>query len=1154
MKVRGSIILFISALAALLAGWLLSQETTRTLSPCQYELQQELTQEYQQLTAAFGDTLLPAYFSPDRSLRYLSETQQTVEQLEELRKQDMALFLYQQDSLLTWTSQEPLRVEHTGFSGTHFWRKPHLYLKHPIQADRYWIGRLTLPSGACAHTVDSMGIAQQQLVLSFSRDTNSGIPRRAVLCYWLGLALLLTAGYRLAGSLFQRGQRGAGAATWLLITAGVILLSLHIEALRMPVFWLTEPIWTADFLGPSLLHFLSQSIVLLLSMILYRRFWYPAFRSLPLWLRWILALLGYAQISGFFLVILIGLHYLVAESSVWLELDNIFYLNRYTLGTCAGIGLWMISWFLFSHRQVSLIRQWLPGINQRALAILAAVLITLITLILLPLAWSPWLLGPILLLYFLLFDWFFDRDEQSLTWFMVWLIGFSALTAGILYRYSLDREQSTMEAYAKKLAHPRDSLLQERLIHYLSLSDAERLPRIKSDPYVNQFYSTSQGVSPPPSVNNAREGVMVERRINGKDRYWLIGSADTLSLERRSGVIRPYRPYADLLGTAPYRGLIQLDRYQYLVFRKQNIVEQSGLPRRTLMNIAEQIPVDRTQSTLSGRQLSVLYRFGESEWVLLERELGGYFKPMSLFAYFFLLFLTLSILLAVIGPVLYLSQQTLNTLFSSTASLRTKIQLWVLGLIIFSFIAIAMLTISSFRRSAAEDQETRLLQRVGRMRGSLQDSLTQTPGILASSERLDQLARNLLEQYQLDINLYNRKGRQIASSQSGIPLVYATRNRLMHPAAFESLRTGLEDFRIIPEQWGSVRYKTVYVPIESRGILYMEVPYYAQNREMQDGLYDFMGSLFSLYAFALLVAAAVTLLVSRSITEPLAHIREKLRGLQLDTSEHLEWDRPDEIGELILAYNEAIQKLSESTERLRKSERESAWREMAKQVAHEIKNPLTPMKLRVQHLMQAYQQDPRRAAPLIKQVSGSLIEQIDTLTRIADEFSRFAQMPKANITPFDLKQLLNSIAMLFSEEEQVSVRFESALTRAPVQADRDQLTRVFNNLIKNALQAIPPNHTGRIVITLTQNDTSWRVAVADNGTGISPDVQEKVFSPNFTTKSSGTGLGLAMARQMVEQLGGKIYFETSPGEGTVFYVELLIDTAPPAVKEANRLP
>lgn len=1139
MGFRGSFILFLCALAALTAGWFFSRKSARTLSACQLRVESELQQQYRQLQNVYSDTLLPTYFSPDRSLRYLSETQQVVEQLQALEEQGISLFLYQQDSLLTWTSQQPLPVLEMPADSTVFWRKPHLYLKYRIRNDQYWIGRLTLPDHACAATVDHLQQREQKLIVHFTADRNKETPPRTLWLYWLGLALLVAAGYRIAGGLFHRGHRWAGSAWWLSVVASSILASLHLAPFNAPISWLTEPIWPGSILGPTLLHFLSQSVWLLLSMVLYRRFWQT--RAVPgsPRLRWLLGLLGYLQTGAFLLVLLLTLRYLVLESAVWLELDNIFYLNGYTLATCAGISLWMISWFLFTHRQISSIRKWLPDLNARVAAMLVSVLLCLLTLGIFSLSWSPWLIGPILLLFLLLFDWFFDRDEQSLTWFMVWLIAFSALTAGILYRYGLDRDRTTMMAYAKKLAQPRDSLLQERLAHYFpnAIPEAAGLQQLQRDPYVNRFYTLTRGAPLPLSVEEAAQSIVMERRANGKDRYWFIGAADTLSLERRTASTTTYRPYADLLGTPAYRGLARLERYEYLVFRQQSIVEQAGQPQRWPMNNAERMAIGSFQSTLSGRQLSVLHRFGDSEWVLLERELGGYFRPMSIFAYFFLLFLALSLLLALIGPGLYLSQRTLSTLFSSTASLRTKIQLWVLGLILFSFIAIAVLTISSFRRSTINEQENRLLERVARMRTSLQDSLTQNPRILASSEQLDRLSRHLLQQYQLDINLYNRKGRQIASSQAGIPLVYATRNRLMHPAAFESLRTGLEEFRIVPQQWDAIQYKTVFVPVESRGILYMEVPYYVQNREMQEGLYDFMGSLFSLYAFALLVAAAVTLFVSRSITEPLARVRESLRGLRLGTNEYLEWERPDEIGELVQAYNAAIKDLEASTERLRKSERESAWREMAKQVAHEIKNPLTPMKLRVQHLMQAYQQDPERAAPLIKQVSGSLIEQIDTLTRIANEFSRFAQMPKADLSEFDLHQLLASICVLFAEDEEAEVTFHSTVPEAPVRADRDQLTRVFNNLIKNALQAIPDGRHGRIEVVLTQNDAQWQVTVADNGTGIPAGVQEKVFSPNFTTKSSGTGLGLAMARQMVEQGGGSIYFTTTPGEGTVFFVE-----------------
>lgn len=280
--------------------------------------------------------------------------------------------------------------------------------------------------------------------------------------------------------------------------------------------------------------------------------------------------------------------------------------------------------------------------------------------------------------------------------------------------------------------------------------------------------------------------------------------------------------------------------------------------------------------------------------------------------------------------------------------------------------------------------------------------------------------------------------------------------------------------------------------------------------------------------------------MANSITRPLMKIGEKLRSFQLGQNEPLEWESEDEIGKLVNEYNLMIQKLEESAEKLRQSEREGAWREMAKQVAHEIKNPLTPMKLSIQYLEHARKSDPERAAAMIGSVAQTLIEQIDGLARIATEFSNFAKMPKAEPEALDLNTVVESVYRLFTEHQEPVERIELTLpdTPVPVFADRDHLVRVLNNLIKNAQQAIPEDRQGHIHIRVQPGAAQHLITVTDNGTGVPEEVQPKVFQPNFTTKSSGMGLGLAMCKNMMTAAGGDIYFETKTGQGTTFFMTL----------------
>ncbi len=304
---------------------------------------------------------------------------------------------------------------------------------------------------------------------------------------------------------------------------------------------------------------------------------------------------------------------------------------------------------------------------------------------------------------------------------------------------------------------------------------------------------------------------------------------------------------------------------------------------------------------------------------------------------------------------------------------------------------------------------------------------------------------------------------------------------------------------------------------------------------------SFLRSLVSAYAFLLSIAIVMAIFITNSITRPLTSIGDKLSTLSLEKNQPLEWYSQDEIGRLVNIYNQMIEKLAQQAQQLKKSEREDAWREMAKQVAHEIKNPLTPMKLNVQYLLRAKdQQDPQAMKDLLKRSSKTLIEQIDSLSRIATEFSNFAKMPKAQLSIFSLNELLHIIYNLHQNElnDSLSIQLNTPEENISIEADKEQLMRVLTNLVKNGMQAIPEERKGCILISLSKKENVALISVKDNGTGIPKNLQDKVFVPNFTTKSSGTGLGLAISRNIIQHINGKIYFETEEGKGTTFYLEL----------------
>ena len=267
-------------------------------------------------------------------------------------------------------------------------------------------------------------------------------------------------------------------------------------------------------------------------------------------------------------------------------------------------------------------------------------------------------------------------------------------------------------------------------------------------------------------------------------------------------------------------------------------------------------------------------------------------------------------------------------------------------------------------------------------------------------------------------------------------------------------------------------------------------------------------------------------------------IENKLKKMRFgQRNEKIDYSVNDEIGQLVIQYNKTIEELEKSARLLAQTERESAWRTMARQIAHEINNPLTPMKLTIQQLQRTKRLKDERFDDYFDKSTEMLVEQIDNLSRIAGTFSNFARMPEARFERMDIAARLHSTVLLFvANNEEVELNYNGKTENVFVLADPEQMLQVFNNLLKNAIQAIPTDRNGRIEVSLTQQDKDVVITVADNGKGIPPELLEKVFIPNFTTKTTGMGLGLSITKNIVEMAGGTISFTTNENEGSTFTI------------------
>jgi nitrogen fixation/metabolism regulation signal transduction histidine kinase len=411
----------------------------------------------------------------------------------------------------------------------------------------------------------------------------------------------------------------------------------------------------------------------------------------------------------------------------------------------------------------------------------------------------------------------------------------------------------------------------------------------------------------------------------------------------------------------------------------------------------------------------------------------------------------------------------------------------------------------------------------------------------AYRQELEKTIDKISEIHAVDVNLYDLDGNLRVSS---LPLPYTKGiiSTKMDPMAFYHLNRKKEVQYFKEEKIGNLNFVSNYVPVidaAGREYAYLNIPYFTSESKLQEEIANFLVTIINLNAFIFLIAGIVALFITNRITRSFSFISDKMKAVHLgQRNEAIDWKRDDEIGELVKEYNKMVGKLDESAVALAKSEREGAWREMARQVAHEIKNPLTPMKLSLQYLQKSIHNNSGNVKELTANVAQTLVEQIDHLTHIAGQFSQFANIGNPNNEIFELNEVIKMVTQLHAVDDRVQLYWNPVQKPVMVHADRTHINRLFTNLIQNAIQAVPEGRIVQIHIDEELYDGKILIRVKDNGTGIKEELQAKIFTPNFTTKTSGTGLGLAMSKGIVEQAKGKIWFETKTGEGTTFFVEL----------------
>ena len=810
-----------------------------------------------------------------------------------------------------------------------------------------------------------------------------------------------------------------------------------------------------------------------------------------------------------------------------------------------------------------------------------------------------WLLGYVIILDLL--ELRFSSSSATLP-FIMWMLMMTVTTSAVLIYYNNQKELTTRLSVAENLSKQRDPyietllndvgerLTQDAFVRQFFLGPNREYKRnlegMLREKYFSRYLSrfnvsfyTYDAEGQPLYNGDPVPFVALQSRIMGNTLSHVLGNdlyydersfrdysyigkkeftgydglpVGYLFYEVRSEaeISQPDRLYPELLIDAGRDDLGQeiTDQYSYAVYDKGVLVNNHGnFPFKTRLG-AHEIPGADVVFGEQGNNSLLYYKASKDKMVVLVRKMANFLEFITLFAYMFCLFLLIIGVYSLLDLLIKARLRVSNLRTLVKLSIRTKVQTTIIGAVVFAFLALGLATILFFYgRYRAENAEklSRTVHSIGQDIEEEFYTLRQFDemDMLYDSIFASQLSAKIAEiatEHNVDVNIYDTDG-QLQLSAQPLMIEKGLLSEAMNPVAYFQLSRLSKIQYIQEERIGGMKYISSYVPLRSQGrvFAYLNVPYFATQTELNQQISTFLVALININAFIFLIAGLLVLLISNTITKSFSLITDKLRSVNLGQhNEQIQWTNDDEIGLLVAEYNKMVQKLEVSAEMLAKSEREGAWREMARQVAHEIKNPLTPMKLSIQYLQRAIANDSPDVKALSRNVANTLVEQIEHLSNIASDFAAFAHITKVNNEVFSLGEVLQSVTGLYMSNPECHIYYERQQKPYLVDADKTQINRVFTNLLQNAIQAIPEGQEGHVAISVKDDGDYVIVEVTDNGTGIPEDVQPKIFVPNFTTKSSGTGLGLAMCKNIVEQAGGEIWFRTTPGIGTTFFVRL----------------
>jgi len=839
------------------------------------------------------------------------------------------------------------------------------------------------------------------------------------------------------------------------------------------------------------------------------------------WKKYIISLISYILIGVWGLLMIAQYEYIYRLSGIDLHLEELFSFSMKEITFLIIFIFLFVVFFTFSQFIFKLINYSRIQLPQKIAGILITVFLLYISSI------TGWVdIDPVLLIlaYLILvvtLDLYQDRKSLNSTWIFTWMILISAYVSFLAFSIDYNSDEHRLEASLHNIIQNRDLEFESMI--------SDGIQPSSEDKYITEWVDSS------PEVYRK----LREKYISiAKNLYFNPLTGDYyIANELLKTKTIPVRHY--------YINKELMQRIQLNDIPEKYILLHQG---KKIMDHYEADISDRFQQHFSNRDTSSMlvngyalhFMHGPDELTILHlKKLPGLLRPVSLFSLLFFILSVILFLLSVINTKMMILPKQLNLQFFERKSLRNRIQISIISLIIVSFFIIGIVTNYYLRNLAENTDQVIQTSQIQLLQHDLQGVLDKdswTPvGKVLKDYSLDQSMESGRLIYFFDAE--GKKMEDFRNFHTNLPGDNQINMIPFRSFAALNMKNDKAGYWI-----NSDNIRGMVFPVRKNGSVEINafafVPGKHERFSLQN-ISDIFATFLNIYSFLFIISGGIAIGLANSITNPIEILGKKLKGLKLSNkNETVQWKNEDEIGALITIYNDMIHKLSDNAKVMAKVERDSAWKEMAKQVAHEIKNPLTPLKLNIQYLESKVRMNPEDAPGLIEQIAPSLIEQIDNLSEIASEFSNFAQLPTARNEQIRLNEIVKTVHDFFRKREDLTFQLFVPINDVLVFADRNHLVRIMNNVVKNAIQSIPSDRQGEIILRLYRKDDNAIIQVTDNGSGIPEEMHDKVFSPNFTTKSSGTGLGLAISTNMLESFNGRIYFKTIENLGTDFFIEI----------------